>query len=99
MVTLSIEGVSTDTPRAITSGETALQLLEALNATDPNLKLTTKAYSGMGVLVEGIGGKTNGTDQKYWQYKVNGTMPMVGADQYQLASGDSIEWYFTGSQN
>ncbi len=58
------------------------------------MELTTKEYSGLGTLVESMGGNTNGTNDQYWQYKVNGIMPQIGADKLEVKSGDTIEWYF-----
>ena len=42
-------------------------------------------------------GAANGTDEKYWQYLVDGIMPQIGADQYILKDGESIEWNFEKS--
>lgn len=97
-VTVTIEDLYTDKEVSITSGETVLDVLSALAATDPNVKLQTKEYSGLGVLVERIGEKANGTSDEYWQYKVNGIMPQVGADKLEVQNGDMIEWYFDTSE-
>ena len=97
-VSLTIEGVYQNKQVTISPDETALQVLQLLNAQDSTLQLSTKDYAGMGTLVDGIHGVTNGTDKKYWQYKVNGVMPEVGAGALQLKSGDSVEWYFAASQ-
>ena len=95
-VTLSIEGVYEATTTPIESGETVLELLTRLNATDPDLSLATEDYGDMGVLVTAMGGLVNGTDGKYWQYQVDGETPMVGADQYELANGKTVLWEFKG---
>lgn len=97
-VTLSVDGLYQQKKVAIVSDETVLGVLSVLNTSDPALALSTKEYPGMGVLVDGMNGKKNGTEKKYWQYKVNGVMPQVGADSYKLHDGDSIEWFFAGSQ-
>ena len=49
---------------------------------------------GMGVLVENIDGVKNGTENKYWQYWVNGELPMVAADKKEVENGNKIEWKF-----
>lgn len=95
-VTLSVQGVYTATSTAITDGETVLALLSRLDATYGSLGLATKDYGDMGVLVTAMGGLVNGTDGKYWQYTVNGTMPLVGADQYELTDGETLAWEFKG---
>lgn len=96
-ITLSVEGVYTDRTVPITEGETALAVLEALDTEDANLRLRTKSYSGLGVLVTGMGELENGAGAEYWQYTVNGVMPQIGADQYQLANGDAVSWFFAES--
>lgn len=95
-ITLTIEGIYEATTTPIGSGETVLELLTRLNATDPDLNLATEDYGDMGVLVTAMGGLVNGTDGKYWQYQVDGETPMVGADQYELADGKTVIWEFKG---
>lgn len=46
------------------------------------------------ILVEEIAGYESGTGGKYWEYKVNDELPMVGADKYYLEDGDMVEWNF-----
>lgn len=78
---------------AFNEGETVLDLLKRL-AQENNLTLVTKDYAGLGTLVEKIGDQANGTDNKYWYYRVNDLQPQVGAAQYQLQNGERIEWRF-----
>lgn len=93
-VSLTIEGVYANKSVPISENETALELLQKLHATDRELKLQTREYSGLGTLVIGMRGWENGTGGKYWQYKINSVMPQVGAGAYKLKSGDVVEWYF-----
>ena len=95
-ITLTIEGVYEATTTPIESGETVLELLTRLDATNSNLSLTTEDYGDTGVLVTAMGGLVNGTDGKYWQYQVDGETPMVGADQYELTDGKTVLWEFKG---
>lgn len=46
--------------------------------------------------VQGIDGLYAGDcgDYSGWMYKVNGKVPDVGADQYEVKKGDEIEWYY-----
>jgi len=74
-------------------GDTVLDLLTRL-AQENNFILTTKDYDNLGVLVVKIGDKENNQDNKYWQYEVNGVQPQIGSSQYQLQSGERIEWKF-----
>lgn len=97
-VTLSIDGLYSEKEVHLLSMQTPLDVLRSLNESDPDLSLVTKEYSGLGTLVEGMAGKTNGTDNKYWQYTVNGVMPQVGADTLQLTDGDSVAWRFQVSE-
>jgi hypothetical protein len=98
-VSLFVKGV---TPSALTleakQPATVLQILEQASKNNPIFILQTKDYPGMGILVEQIGDKVNGQDKKYWQYNVNGKMPMIGADKYHLNNNDKIEWFFKESQ-
>ncbi|MDP4020766.1 MAG: DUF4430 domain-containing protein [Candidatus Adlerbacteria bacterium] len=97
-VTLTIAELYDHQPMPISAGKTALAVLEELDVRDPAVNLFTKEYAGLGVLVEGIGELRNGTDGKYWQYRINGIMPQVGAGAYVLKDGDLVEWFFDTSQ-
>lgn len=97
-VSLTIGGLYESKQIEITSDETVLRVLQTLDAQDPELQLSTKEYSGLGTLVDGMHGNKNGSDKKYWQYNVNGVMPQIGADAYKLKNGDAIEWFFSPSQ-
>lgn len=77
-------------------GMTAFSLLEETAKTN-NINLKTKAYD-IGILIEAIDGKENGQDESYWMYYVNGVLPMVASDKYQLKGGDKIEFKFEKSQ-
>lgn len=46
------------------------------------------------ILIDSINNIENGAEGKYWQYYVNGDIPMVGADNYPVENGDYIEWRF-----
>lgn len=97
-VSLTVAGLYENRRVSISSGETVLQVLQKIDAQDPLLELSTKEYSGLGALVDGMHGNKNGADNKYWQYKVNGVMPQVGAGELKLKSGDSVEWFFGPSE-
>jgi hypothetical protein len=97
-ITLTIQDRYTNKDIRVTAGETILQLLQELNAQDPALALDTKVYAGMGMLITRLGAHVNGNEAKYWQYKVNGVMPQIGADVYVLKGGEKIEWFFAGPQ-
>jgi hypothetical protein len=75
---------------------TVFSLLEELSQRE-KFKIEFTFYQGMGVLVENIDGVKNGTDNKYWQYWVNGELPMVAADKKEVEAGDRIEWKFESS--
>ena len=97
-ISLSIDGLYTNELISTEENESILQLLERVDTTNPDIKLVSKSYGEMGTLVESMGDHTNGTDSKYWQYTVNGTAPMIGADEYLLEAGDSVEWMFKQSE-
>lgn len=75
------------------SNSTVFSLLEELSQ-KKNFEISYKIYPEMGVFVESIDGAKNGTGGKYWQYWVNGELPMVAADIIQVKEGDTIEWKF-----
>lgn len=97
-VQIFIDGFYRDELVTIEAGKTVLELLEKLNDEKSGLQLVTKDFGEVGVLVEAMGGRVNGTDNQYWQYEVNGVVPMIGADQYELQSGDSVVWEFKASE-
>lgn len=65
-------------------------------ATEKEIPLVFKQYS-FGVLVESINGYQNTPDLS-WIYFVNSRSPEVGADQYQIQPGDTIEWKYIKPQ-
>ena len=97
-VSLSIQGLYADIPVAITTNESLLALLQALDTQDPQLHLKIQDYSGLGALITSMHGLTNGTNKQYWQYKINSVEPQIGASGYILKSGDKVDWYFGPSQ-
>ncbi len=96
--TVTIEGLYVGKDVQFSAPKTVLEILQQLDAEQKEVQLTTKEYPGLGTLVESIGGKTNGANDEYWQYKVNGVMPQVGADKLEVKNGDVIEWYFDKSE-
>jgi hypothetical protein len=82
---------------APSENSTVFSLLEELSARE-NFKIKFTVYQEMGVLIKSIDGVENGTDNKYWQYWVNGELPMVAADKKEVKVGDKIEWKFATAQ-
>jgi len=83
---------------AVEKGNSVFDILETVNGENPSLNLQSKNYEGLGILVESLGDNSNGKDNKYWQYYVNGQQPMISADQYILDNDDQVEWFFKESQ-
>ncbi|MDI6707658.1 MAG: DUF4430 domain-containing protein [Candidatus Thermoplasmatota archaeon] len=50
------------------------------------------------VFVSSIAGVETGTNNKYWQYWVNGKYGEVGASKKRVYNNDVIEWRFTESE-
>lgn len=46
------------------------------------------------VLVDSINGIINGENNAYWQYWIDGELPMVGANNYKINNGQTVEWLF-----
>jgi Domain of unknown function (DUF4430) len=78
-------------------GPSALGIVQDALATDPALRplsVTDQFSFGLGIC--GIGGNTfskDAGDSASWYVKVNHAGLTVGADQYQLHSGDDVLWY------
>ncbi len=70
---------------------TVFALLEEL-VNKENFEIKTTFYPEMGVFVESINGLRGGTDNKWWQYWVNGKLSEVAADKKQVKAKDIIEW-------
>jgi len=70
-------------------------LMEAARVGDFDVKTTY--YSGFdSLLVDSIGDKTSGQDNKYWSYYINGEYGTIGADKQVVHGGDVIKWKFEG---
>lgn len=76
---------------------TVFSLLEKL-ARRENFKIETVFYPEMGIFVKSIGEAEGGTDNKWWQYWVNGNLGEVAADKKEMKAGDTIEWKFEAPQ-
>lgn len=60
-----------------------------------NVSIEEKYYASYhSYYVSGINGSVNGDDGLYWQYYVNGSLPMVGCSQYVFHDNDTVEWRF-----
>jgi hypothetical protein len=94
---VAIQGLYEGVEVPVNGEVTVLEMLKQLDTQDAAVRLGTKKYEGLGVLVDALNGMKNGMDNKYWQYTVNGVMPQIGADTYKPGAGDRIEWRFTTS--
>ncbi|EMR74105.1 hypothetical protein MBGDN05_00067 [Thermoplasmatales archaeon SCGC AB-539-N05] len=75
-------------------GDTVFSILEEISErNDVSLEFTYYEQFDS-ILIDSIGNNQNGNDGKYWQYYVNGDIPMVGCDKYNVSNGDCIEWRF-----
>lgn len=64
-------------------------------AASHNLGMEARRYEAWGdggMYIESINGIKNGQDGYFWEYIVNGKIPDVSVDKFQLQSGDLIEW-------
>jgi hypothetical protein len=74
-------------------GETAFSLVKRF-ASSHQLAFNATYYASFDAwLVNGIGPDA-GHDSTYWQYYVNGVLPMVGADHCPVSNGQSLVWSF-----
>ena len=75
-------------------GDTAFSLLKRSSEKNGFSLKYTYYEQFDSTLINSINNVVGGTDGKYWQYYVNGQLPMVGADKYAISNGASIEWRF-----
>ena len=80
----------------VKKGDTVFDVLEAAAKENGiTLKYQSKSYiQAINGLAEKDCGGSSG-----WIYKVNGVKPNKSAPKYELADGDSIEWYYAMSPN
>jgi hypothetical protein len=73
------------------TGSTPLQALESASlAGELYYHVATLSF---GPYVDQVG-RYGGSATSGWVFKVNGVSPPVGADQVQLADGDTVLWYY-----
>ena len=79
---------------SIEAGDTVLEVLRMAGVkwNLPMVITTTGYVSEIDGLAEFDKGPLSG-----WKYKVNGSFPSVGADDYELSPGDRVEWVFVTS--
>ncbi len=77
----------------VEASTTVFSILESLGQ-EEKFTITYKVYPEMGVLIQGINGVVNGTENKYWQYWVNDILGEVACDNKFLKAGDKVEWKF-----
>lgn len=77
----------------ISEDSNVFSLLEEL-AERESFNIETEFYPEMGIFIKSIGEAEGGTDNKWWQYWVNGTLGETSADNKKIKAGDIIEWKF-----
>ncbi len=83
--------------KPFSSGESVFSLLRR-TAEENNFSLEYKDYGeSLGVFVNAIAGIENSND-KWWQYWVNGRYASVGVGGYELESKDLVEFKFTNAR-
>ena len=64
-----------------------------------NFTIEKKYWKGYNsFFIEAIGDVTNGENNRYWQYYVNGIFADVGCNNYFLRDNDVVEWRFEKSR-
>jgi hypothetical protein len=60
-----------------------------------NFSVDYKHWEGYdSIFVNSINGTSNGQDNKWWQYYVNGEYGEIGCDKKEIFEGDLVEWKF-----
>ena len=73
-------------------GSTAYGAMNILASTT-DFSFKANFYPGLGYFVEEINGTKN-QDSVYWTLYINGVYSNVGASDYVLKQGDSVEWKY-----
>jgi len=74
------------------NGETVYDFLKTL--ADQNQIQLEAQESSLGILIQAINGFTNGQDNKYWIYYINGQMAQEGVSTQKVKVDDKIEFKF-----
>lgn len=74
-------------------GDTALSLLERVAASH-HLSVQTTYYASFDATLVNSIGPDAGQNSTYWQYYINGVLPMVGADHSPVTNGQSLVWRY-----
>jgi len=91
------EYVKSYTGLPVPQPSTVLQLLED-TASRQRFAVEVDKTSSLGAFVKKIGDRSNGTQNMYWQYYVNGSQPLVASDKYILQGGETVLWTFSKSE-
>ncbi len=68
-------------------------------ATKKQIVIEKEYFSGYNsFLIEGIGNFSNGNQDRYWQYYINGNYANMGCSAYVLDDNDTVLWSFEPSQ-
>ena len=81
------------------NGDTAFSVVKRCAERNALVFKSTYYASFDSTLIDQIGDTVNGHNGKYWQYYVNGDLPMVGCDKYTVSNGDSMVWRFESVPN
>lgn len=92
-IMLEIRDVTEPNRIEIIEGTTVLEVLRS-ESIERGFTMRETEYAGLGTLVEQLGEFENGSDGRYWTYRVNGAFAPVGADVYEPVMGDDIKWTF-----
>lgn len=86
-------GVKSFPDVSFSEGEHLFDVTKRL-AEQNNLNFRYQPPGQFGILIDQIGDKVGGTDDKYWLWWENNRMGQVASDVYVLKSGDVLEWKF-----
>lgn len=86
-------GTTLQTTVDVKEGSTALEAVKEATG-DFGLTMETAWYGEMGTLLTSVGGLTNGQEDKYWSFYLNGKYGSVAMDKQIIQPGDKIEVRF-----
>jgi hypothetical protein len=77
---------------SVPAGSTIYDAMNILASTT-DFSFSATLYPGLGYFINEINGVKN-SDGNYWTLYVNGNYSNVGASDYKLSKGDSVEWKY-----
>lgn len=96
-VTITVDGSNWEITDhfILTNDQSVLEVLQLLSEKHEFNVETYFDETYDATMITSIRMDANGEDNNYWQYQVNGKVPLTGADKTVVSNGDAIIWHFS----